>query len=70
MADAGQSLVDAVLDGYQEARKKEIDLSLVWKFAGVELMRRLLGVAQLPLERSLSQKEELLHCSEEWILNK
>ncbi len=45
-----------------------LDESLVWKFAGVEIMRRLLGVAQLPLEYGLVEKMRLLALSREWIL--
>jgi 5-methylthioribose kinase len=42
--------------------------SLTWQFAGVEIMRRLLGVAQLPLAYGLAEKARLLALSREWIL--
>ncbi len=38
-----------------------LDSSLVAQWAAVEILRRLLGVAQLPLTRSLQQKQELIH---------
>ena len=44
------------------------DQPLAWKFAGVEIMRRLLGVAQLPLEYGLPEKAKLLALSRAWIL--
>jgi len=44
------------------------DASMVAGFAGVEIMRRLLGVAQLPLERTASEKEGLLSLSRQLIL--
>ena len=37
------------------------DAALARQFAGVEIMRRLIGVAQLPLSASLERKRELLH---------
>jgi 5-methylthioribose kinase len=37
-----------------------IDSVLVGKIAGMEIIRRLLGLAQLPLSYSLDKKEELL----------
>ena len=41
---------------------------LTRKYAGVEIMRRLLGVAQLPISRSLEFKTHLLERSHEMVL--
>jgi 5-methylthioribose kinase len=38
-----------------------IDLPLAWGFAGIEVIRRLLGVAQLPLSLDLAAKRELIN---------
>ena len=38
------------------------------RFAGVEIMRRLIGVAQLPLDCGIERKEELLRLSRELVL--
>ncbi len=38
----------------------DLDQKLVWGFAGVEVLRRILGVAQLPLSRDLNQKRSLI----------
>lgn len=38
----------------------QFDIRLMSRFTGVEIMRRLIGVAQLPLELSLEQKAALL----------
>lgn len=43
-----------------EAYPSSYDATLVDAFAGVELMRRLIGVAQLPMSRSLEEKTALL----------
>jgi 5-methylthioribose kinase len=42
--------------------------TLVLQYAGVEIMRRLLGVAQLPVSLSLKAKGELLDRSREMVL--
>lgn len=41
----------------------------VYQFAGMEIMRRLIGVAQLPLTRSIEEKKALLAQSEMLVLN-
>ena len=43
------------------------DMDLAHGFAGVEVMRRLLGVAQLPLPLGLAQKTDLLALSQELV---
>ncbi len=64
LAQQPSALIAQALQRY-EAR---LDEALVWKFAGVEIMRRLLGVAQLPLDAGLPEKARLLALSREWIL--
>ncbi len=44
------------------------DMALVRQFAGVEIMRRLIGVAQLPLRASLEAKRSLLERSRALLL--
>jgi len=47
------------------------DRKLALAFAGIELIRRLLGVAQLPLpgDTTLAMKEEWLKQGKEWLIN-
>ena len=45
------------------------DQRLMKQFAGVEIMRRLIGVAQLPLTYGLKEKVELLSLSRRLVLN-
>ncbi len=40
---------------------------LMWQFVGVEIMRRLIGIAQLPLKLSISQKINLLSDAHQWV---
>lgn len=63
-ADEVDELFPARVDEHQT------DPSLVAGFAGVEIMRRLLGVAQLPIERTPDEKEHLLSTSRELILGR
>jgi 5-methylthioribose kinase len=44
-----------------------IDQNLIAKVAGIEMMRRLIGLAQLPLKRTLREKKELLHMAKDLI---
>ena len=60
---AGQS--PSSIDGFflRYAEVASLDRSLAWQFAGVEIMRRLIGVAQLPAKFSLERKAEFLQLS-------
>jgi 5-methylthioribose kinase len=46
---------------------EQIDTTLVLAFAGVEIMRRLIGVAQLPLPYGLDAKRHLLDVSRSFL---
>jgi len=58
LADQAPALSEGVWDGY--AASPGFDRRLAAGFAGVEMMRRLLGVAQLPLSAGLARKRALL----------
>lgn len=47
---------------------KRFDGSLFTRFAGMEVMRRLIGVAQLPLELTLDERMDLLEQARMWVL--
>lgn len=47
----------------------DFDVALVFQFAGVEIMRRLIGVAQLPIKYSIKEKIELLELSYKLVTN-
>jgi 5-methylthioribose kinase len=55
-AGAGHQIVEA-------AGQAGIDMSVLFGFAGTEIMRRLIGVAQLPLPYGLDEKCQLLEAS-------
>lgn len=49
-------------------KNKKIDERLLHQFTGIEIMRRLIGLAQLPLHLNLQQKKELIQKASELIL--
>ncbi len=67
LANQPRELGEALLELY--GRNDENFMSLARQFAGVEIMRRLIGVAQLPLTCGLEKKKELLAISRELVLS-
>ncbi len=66
--------IDRALDWYSERASSQpgrnansLDLALTYAFAGVEIIRRLLGVAQLPLNADLNTKSNWLNRAREWV---
>ena len=62
MTRQSPSLLDRVLQSLNS-----LEVRLVQGFAGAEIVRRLLGVAQLPLGASLSQRQEMLEMASGWL---
>lgn len=60
--------VDPAQRVIEAARREDLDRALVLNFAGVEIMRRLIGVAQLPLSHDLDTKRRLLDVSKSLVL--
>ncbi len=57
---------NAVINNYESLTP--IRNKLVFNFAGVEIMRRLIGVAQLPVSAEKDWKEDMLMKSLEWVM--
>ncbi len=64
MAKQSDDLIRKVFQAYGDIKNPQ----LVDQFTGVEIMRRLIGLAQLPLSLSLLDKEELLETAYELIM--
>lgn len=62
LADQPEAVHSAVIEGYGE--HDPFYWRLAMRFAGVEMMRRLIGVAQLPLRADLALKRRLLRFSQ------
>ena len=65
-ARQSQSSLDGIFSRY--AKLAPVDRCLALRFAGVEIMRRLIGVAQLPVRFGLERKTELLQLSRALVL--
>ena len=65
MAGQNGELIERMLDSYQQAQNFNPDLMV--GFAGTEILRRLLGVAQLPLSLSVKAKQDLMKRAAKWI---
>ena len=65
LADAGAGHLGTVAASIAARR---LDADLVTAYAGVEIMRRLIGVAQLPLPRDLDRQRSLLQHSRRLVL--
>ncbi|MGI9474242.1 MAG: phosphotransferase [Rubripirellula sp.] len=59
--------VALVTDAYSKAGGRALDARLMSGFAGMEIMRRLLGVAQLPLESTLRQRMQMLSIARDYV---
>ncbi len=64
LASMKEEYLDMVLDHYP----KTIDRTLTAQIAGIEIMRRLIGLAQLPLNRTIEEKQYLLQKAHQMIL--
>lgn len=58
MAEQPEEIINGILEHYK--KPPTFSKLLYEQYAGVEILRRLLGLAQLPLSLSLEEKEELL----------
>lgn len=65
MATGSADYLDKIYALYQE----EADKKLMAQVAGIEIMRRLIGLAQLPLERTLAEKQYLLELARKMVLS-
>jgi 5-methylthioribose kinase len=67
MSGQGEEMAKSILDEYEQ--REDFDLRLLSGFAGTEILRRILGVAQLPLSLTLEEKINVMQMAKEWILN-
>lgn len=57
-----------VLSQIEKQYAQKTDTTLLAKITGIEIMRRLIGLAQLPLEHSLDEKKKLLEIAHKLIM--
>ncbi|MGB3587786.1 MAG: phosphotransferase, partial [Tunicatimonas sp.] len=66
MAETPLKLIDQVLREYEQSDGGYRN-SLQRAFSGVEILRRIIGLAQLPLSLSLEEKSSLLKRAADWV---
>ena len=66
MTEQSEDKIDLFLSVY--GNDNHFDSKLTYRFAGIEILRRFLGVAQLPVSHSVEHKAELIALAKEWIL--
>ena len=67
MTHHSQELIQQIMDNYLQP--SGFSVSLLNQFIGIEILRRLLGLAQLPLQLSLNEKKVLLEEAHQLIIN-
>ncbi len=77
--DVGVCMAHLFMAGYEASTLKDLmqsyaspadfDFNRAHQFAGMEIMRRLIGVAQLPLDRSLESKSALLNQAKHLVIH-
>lgn len=65
LANQTEETLDHALASYMS--RSSLDIELTEKCAGIEIMRRIMGLAQLPLSLDLEQKRELLQLAYAYI---
>ncbi|MFK7813032.1 MAG: phosphotransferase [Maribacter sp.] len=65
MATSDESYLHSIFNSYH----LKADKTLMTQVAGIEIMRRLIGLAQLPLDRSIKEKQYLLELAQKMILS-
>ena len=68
MAEQPKNSIETIQQTYQ--RPKDFKESLFAQFVGIEVLRRLIGIAQLPLSLDLASKKQLMERAAGWILSK
>ena len=63
-----QAQIEAALRRYLASATIGFSSSRCWHYAGVEILRRLLGLAQLPLQLDLDAKRALVDTARDWLL--
>ena len=67
LAHQDADIIGAIIQDHE--KRESCNLRITAGFAGTEVLRRLLGVAQLPLSLSLEEKVKLMKRAASWILN-
>lgn len=67
MSEQSQEIIDLTIENYKKG--SDFNENLLNQFIGIEIMRRIIGLAQLPLTLSLEKRSELLKESKSLIIS-
>ncbi|WKB82846.1 phosphotransferase [Cellulophaga lytica] len=67
MANQANTLIEKAVDRYKSLA--DLDTVLCYKFMGIEILRRIIGLAQLPLEINLEKRVKLLNEARKILVN-
>lgn len=62
-----EASLDKVLKSYHAAGGAEVDRDLITSFAAIEIVRRLIGVAQLPLAEGIEARRAMSKVAKDWL---
>ena len=65
MSEHNSNFIEKAISLYE--KPSGFDEPMMWSFAGTEILRRILGLAQLPLSLNLNQKVQLMEQAVSWI---
>ena len=66
MAEQPTAIIQTILNKYP--KRPDFKEELLAQFVGIEILRRLIGIAQLPLSLDLATKKELMNQAANWVL--
>ena len=68
MAGSPDTILESICERYNQASSgPDLEMELIKNFAGLEIIRRLIGVAQLPLAANLQERRDMLEIAKNWV---
>jgi 5-methylthioribose kinase len=67
LCGGGEEVLTRVVEAYQAAGGPKVDEGLIASFAAIEIVRRLIGVAQLPLASGIEPRKKMADVAKAWL---
>ncbi len=67
LSGQSQEIIDLAITSYE--KREDFSINLLFQFVGVEILRRIIGLAQLPLSSSIETRVELCKEAKELLIN-
>ena len=65
LTTGNKTAIDYIFEYYPNSFNRD----LMSQYCGAEMIRRIIGIAQLPMKRKINEKKELLHLALKFILD-